>query len=216
MLVKEYYVYVLYRWDYTPMYVGMGKNDRWLWHEINHGFIDKGNKHKAYSVNKTLRILGKVPKIKIRIGLTKNEAVAIEKMLIKAIGRYPNGPLVNRTDGGEGHSNPSAEARKKFSDIHRGKPMHPNAKKALVEYWTGRKPSVEKRAKISATLTGYKRSEEEIRKSAENRRGAQRSDEARQRMREAAIRRCQSESVREELSERGMLGAQARWGTTKS
>src|SRR5882672_7044787 len=190
--VKEYYVYVLYRWNYTPMYVGMGRNDRWLWHESSNGLVDKGNKHKVNSIKKTLRILGEVPKIKLRVGLTRAEAGKIEIMLIKAIGRYPNGLLVNRTAGGEGVSAPSPDAKRKMIAPRLGKPMYPNVRKHFIDYWIGRSKSEEQKEKISTSLTGYKRSEEEVRKSAEKRRGAVRTEEACQKMREAALKRCQS------------------------
>jgi hypothetical protein len=49
-------------------------------------------------------ILGEVPYVKVREHITEAEAFETEIALIKAIGRFPFGPLVNMTDGGEGSS----------------------------------------------------------------------------------------------------------------
>lgn len=102
------YVYVIFRPDGHPCYVGKGKGNRW-------------NNHRTRSTNPHLaRIVAKaggdLPKVKVRQGLTDEAAFAIERALIAAIGREANGgALVNMTDGGDGLLNPSEVTRAKMS-----------------------------------------------------------------------------------------------------
>lgn len=212
MMKREHYVYVLLRWDFTPMYVGMGKGRRWLWHESAHGLADKCNLHKANSVKKTLSILGEVPKAKVAESLSVDEAKLIEMIMIAALGRTPFGVLVNRTDGGDGVFNLPQDALDRVAAGRLGKPMYPKAQAALLQYWRTHSQSPEQRAKISAAAIGRKVPREAVERSAAKRTGAKRSEEAKQLMREAAIKRYASHEARAALSERGHLGALARWG----
>lgn len=94
-----FYVYVLFRPNGIPCYVGKGKNARWIAHEragCNHS-----NKHLARII---VNAGGALPKIKVREGLTEAEAIETEIALIAAIGRGNYGPLVNLTNGGDGIS----------------------------------------------------------------------------------------------------------------
>jgi hypothetical protein len=95
-----FYVYILFREDgETPFYVGKGGFDRWLQHERA--------AHKRGSLKNdiilSMRAAGVlvVPKLKIAEGLTSRQAAELEVATIARIGRYPNGPLVNLTKGGE-------------------------------------------------------------------------------------------------------------------
>lgn len=85
--------------DYEPFYVGKGFGNRAFDH-INEKRIV--NTHKSGKINKIKKI-GLSPIIFfIKENLTDKEAISIEILLIKKIGRYPNGPLTNLTDGGDG------------------------------------------------------------------------------------------------------------------
>jgi hypothetical protein len=96
---RRFYVYLLFDFLGRPRYVGKGTGNRWLQHERR---AAARNIHKNRIVAKTTRVLGEVPKIKVQENLTEPEAFALEVALIKAIGRYPVGPLCNMTDGGDG------------------------------------------------------------------------------------------------------------------
>ena len=90
----HFYIYVAFRLDGSPCYVGKGKGHRWrahLWRSHNRqlrGIVSRSG--------------GDIPIVIVRNGLTEQQAFECEVAFIAAIGRYPNGPLVNHTDGGEG------------------------------------------------------------------------------------------------------------------
>lgn len=92
-----YYVYMYLREDSTPYYVGKGKGNRYK------------EKHTV-SIPSFDRI------VIVKDSLTDQEAIALEKELIKFYGRKDigTGILRNLTDGGEG-SNPGPESRKRMS-----------------------------------------------------------------------------------------------------
>jgi hypothetical protein len=99
MIRSVFYVYVLFDWLGLPRYVGKGSGDRWFDHEMK---TDDHNPLKNSFIEQTWLVLGEIPKIKLREHLTEAEAIATEIALIAAIGRYPEGPLFNQTNGGEG------------------------------------------------------------------------------------------------------------------
>lgn len=136
---RDYYVYVLFRRDNgQPFYIGYGKGRRWLDHEQEARCAPgrhRRNNHKINIILSMLRDGLDVPKIKIAEHLNISDAQNTEKAFIAAIGRYPNGPLVNLTDGGEGVPGLPEGTRQKFSASNRGKI-----------------PTPEHRAKISAGI----------------------------------------------------------------
>lgn len=96
---RDFYVYVLFDWLGVPRYVGKGKGGRMYIHERE---SDPRNWMKNEFIELTVQMLDEVPKLKVREKLLENEAFETEIALIAAIGRFPAGPLVNMTDGGEG------------------------------------------------------------------------------------------------------------------
>jgi hypothetical protein len=107
-----FYVYVCFRTNGTPCYVGKGKGNRWK-------TTYKRTKN-TYLRRIVERCGGSLPTVVIRSNLTEIEAFEIEMAFIRAIGRRDLGlgPLANRTDGGEGLSGHvfSAATRKILSD----------------------------------------------------------------------------------------------------
>lgn len=113
--IGEFYVYALLRLDGSPFYIGKGKGDRWLHHE-RYGSC---NKHLVSIITNSG---GTVPKIKLVEGVSSSEAAALEIAIIAMLGRHPDGPLVNLTDGGDGkvgYATPQ-ETRIKIGRAHAG------------------------------------------------------------------------------------------------
>lgn len=145
----EFYVYLLYRPDGRPCYVGKGKGDRWF----HHG--KRGHRSKNLHLLRIIKLAGgSLRKEKIADGLSEADAFALEIATISNIGRRVNGgPLVNMTDGGEGVSGHrhSAETRAKLGIAATGK-----------KYRLGMKASDETRAKQSLKKIGSKQSPDHV------------------------------------------------------
>ena len=158
----NFYVYILYRpWNGTPCYVGKGKNQRWREHEKlgpRHY-----NKHLWHTIQKAG---GSLPCVKVAEGLTNSQAVSIEKVLIKILGRNPGDLLVNLTDGGEGaQGRKMTEAqRKRNGEIHRNKKMSEEDKALRRQHVRDRlaagfvfRHSEETKQRLSEMKKGWKR-----------------------------------------------------------
>ncbi len=152
----DYYVYVLFRWNGLPFYVGRGRGRRitnHLW------YAQSGRKtHCANIIREILRSGQKeFPKLKVAEGLSQAKARDYEIAWIAAIGREINGGLlVNLTDGGDGQCGyiPSLEARAKNGAAHRGKKRSPQAKANIIAGLTGRTMLPQHKAKQAAARIG--------------------------------------------------------------
>lgn len=162
---KRFYVYLIFRPDGRPCYVGKGQGNRWCRHEWR-----STNPHLANIIKAAG---GTLPKTRIADGLTEAEAFALEKKTIVQIGREVNGgPLVNLTDGGEGVSGLrfSAEARERLSRIRLGNKssvgriVSPETRAKMRAAKVGRRLRPEHREKIGNALRGRKRPPEVGRK----------------------------------------------------
>jgi hypothetical protein len=169
----KHYVYALYREDgVTPFYIGMGCGDRWLDHEryIN---TRKDNPHKVNIIKSMLDKGMKVPKKKLAVGLSREQAFSIEIELISKIGRTcEGGPLVNVTAGGEvGNTSTgrvfSEETRAKLSASKKGRKASEETRAKMSSIAKDRKYSDETRAKMSESKKGHILSEEGRRKVSE-------------------------------------------------
>ena len=178
-MFTDFYVYVLYRLDGTPCYVGKGRGDRWLSHERRKSFRNARLRDIVMEWRAAER---PVEKIKIFENLKEADAFYFEEYLIRRLGRqFVGGPLVNMTDGGEGESGKiytpetiakmraaakgrvmPQEQRDKISAALKGRPKTPEhaAKVGLANLgkkrpFKNRPPlSAEHKAKVSAKLTG--------------------------------------------------------------
>lgn len=116
------YIYGNIIFDYEPMYIGKGHNNR-----MNiHLQIAKSTKITKFDNSKFIYKLKKLLLqehtpiiIKIFDNLFEEEAFEVERFYIKWIGRQDlkTGYLYNLSDGGDGHSNRSPETIKKISRI---------------------------------------------------------------------------------------------------
>lgn len=96
---RDFYVYALLREDGTPFYVGKGKGRRCRTHQ----WVQKTERTpKASIIRRLLKTRGAVETVKLAEGLTEAEAFVLERETITNLGRHPNGPLHNLTEGGEG------------------------------------------------------------------------------------------------------------------
>jgi hypothetical protein len=107
-----YYVYVLWRPERVPFYVGKGTGRRLFQHEAE--------TWNGTSVSHKLNVIRHIRKQGKAVGYTfdgffeeERAALARERALIAWYGRHDlkSGPLTNQIDGGEGASNPSAESQ---------------------------------------------------------------------------------------------------------
>ncbi len=112
-LALPFYVYVLHKPDGTPFYVGKGIGQRVLHH------VSEARNHATRLTHKlnTIRAIERRGEA-VLYSLSgafgdEREAHQHEMLLIRQLGRFDLGlgPLTNQTDGGEGGSNPSLEAR---------------------------------------------------------------------------------------------------------
>ena len=170
-----FYVYIIFRLDGSPCYVGKGKGNRWR----AHGWF--GARH----ANKRLgRIFAKastdLPIVKIRENLTHEQAIEIEAAFIKAIGWGHNGPLANMNDGGEGNIGwvPSAKTRDRIAKSN-----------------TGRKDTAEARLKKSLASKGKPKSPSHRAAIGKGNCGKVMSDIAIERMSHSAFKRSQKTSL---------------------
>jgi hypothetical protein len=156
MMSADCYVYRIDALDFTPVYIGAGRDGRWL-------------RNRKQSPNKRLAELvaagGARPPVKIREGITKIEAFAAEVELIALYGRADLGlgTLLNLTNGGAGAAGyiKSAEHRAAISAAARN--MSVEHREKLSAAWLGKKrgpQSAEHRAKLRAANLGRELSAE--------------------------------------------------------
>ena len=163
LVLRRFYCYILFYPDGTPFYVGKGQGARWEKHWTDSYCV----RSKKNAIINKIKASGKeMPKVKVAEGLTSDEALAVERALIAAIGRFPNGPLANQTDGGEGPAGriQSVEEIAKRVAANTGKKRTPEQIAKFVAARTGVPLTAEHRASISAVQKGKKRSPESIEK----------------------------------------------------
>lgn len=159
-----YYVYVLFRETLQPFYIGFGKGDRWKQHEIGHNSKEP-NSYKNNIIRDMIKRGFDIPKNKIAEGLTKAEAVALEIKMIGEIGRWPDGPLVNATSGGDGVRDMTPELIARISrKVSAG--LKGNQRRKGIPH------SAETKARVSALLKGRPASQNTRMALLGNKRGA--------------------------------------------
>lgn len=94
---RNHYVYLYFRLNGVPVYVGQGKGDRWKCHKKP---SPKGKNLHLWNLIQSAKALGKpLPVVIFRSNLTVEESIELEALLIEWYGREARGgPLVNQTD----------------------------------------------------------------------------------------------------------------------
>lgn len=137
------YIYDDLIFNYEPIYIGKGKNNRCKKH-LNLRFIIEN--YFYHKLNNMINEGFQPEIVIIKDNITEDEAFLYEIEFIKKIGKSIDhkGTLTNLTDGGEGRSGSvvSIETRKKLSDIKTGIKMkyynsiyHPMKNKSFDEYF---------------------------------------------------------------------------------
>lgn len=168
---SDFYVYVLFLSDgITPFYVGKGRNGRWLMHEVTgRSRRSTNNLQRDVIIWDILDRGESLQKVKIAENLTDFEALRLEIDLIRLIGRSPNGPLVNATNGGEGTAGRknAEKTRQRMSDAAKKRGISADhMAKMLASPTRGRwgPHSAETIAKMKAAKIGIPRSADTIEK----------------------------------------------------
>jgi hypothetical protein len=157
------YRYGEYEFDYEPFYVGKGRSNGYritnhLWEAYNH---KDSNSHKCNVIRKIKRDTGQNPiTLKYRDNiLIEQDSFDLEKDLIKTIGRIDlkTGPLVNKTDGGEGQigslrtkrwrRNQSKRMQGKNNPNYNGKGHHKDTGKKISKSKTGKSTALKGKPK---------------------------------------------------------------------
>lgn len=148
------YKYDNYLFEFEPIYIGKGKNDRDKIHisrVIKNHFI--AGKNPFYDKLNSILKLNKIPLIlKLNFYENEKEALQNEKYLIELIGRkdLKTGTLLNLTEGGIGgdtFSNKTEEEKSKITEKRRnsmlgknkGKQMSEEQKEYYRQLYTGKK-----------------------------------------------------------------------------
>jgi hypothetical protein len=181
-ILPRFYVYILYRPDGRPFYVGKGQGNRIHAHE---SFARNGYKARRYSIiRKIWREGGEVLKQKVFETESEDEAYDMERYLIASIGREN---LANENDGGTWNYGyrPSVEVRAKMSRSMRGVKHSPEWHAKVQAAKIGKPRSEACKAKIRERLTGRTLPPEHVEAAAAGHRGQVRSEETKRRISEA-------------------------------
>lgn len=130
-MIDRFYVYSLCFPNGEAFYIGKGNGSRKDFHtwEVkrnleNNSYFNYGNKYKKRTIRKILLSSLKPLVVIIKKNLTNEEAIELERAMIKKIGRDR---LTNLTDGGEG-----TEGFKK--SLKESKKQSSRQKKAIIRY----------------------------------------------------------------------------------
>ena len=200
MEIRKAYVYVIFRPDGRPCYVGKGSGDRWL---IHHRLgIRHWNGHLAAIFRKAEEEKQELPIVKIKEFLTDKEAFDAEVSLIAAIGRGRSGPLTNLTAGGDGAKDISQETKDKISKKLTGIPLSEETKAKISERHKKNEKVLRHIEDLASKSRGRALSPAHIEKSRIARIGKKRSLEACARMSEAQKKREHKPMTEEALQRR--------------
>jgi excinuclease UvrABC nuclease subunit len=144
----RFYVYVLCRPNGKPFYVGKGSGLR---HHVHETEARSGcHCHRCNVIRKIWRAGGEVQRYIVFTTNDEAEALAYE---IETIALYGRHNLTNKTDGGEGASNPSADVRSRRSATEKATKSTPEMRAALREQARAVWANPENRARHAAAIS---------------------------------------------------------------
>ena len=147
---------------FEPFYVGKGKGRRSKEHAREAFRAGVANSYKTNKIKKIISSGYEVRYKHTTKTLSEKEALDLERVLIKAIGRIDlkTGPLCNLSTGGE-YPTAGPLTGKKISAAKKGVPIHSEEeKKRISERLTGRPVSQKTREKMRLSQVGKSHSEE--------------------------------------------------------
>lgn len=147
----KFYVYELRDTEGKPFYVGKGSGRRMHDHiyKARHG----QQTHRAAKIRQILSTGSTVVAVIVFQTNDEQEAFAEERRLIALYGRDT---LTNKTDGGDGLSNPSLEVREKIAQMRRSSQASDITRQRQRDAKIGTHRTEETKRKISRTNTGRK------------------------------------------------------------
>ena len=152
----EFYTYIYYDVDGTPLYVGKGKDKRAFKHmcsKTHLGNVLRKREREGHDIQPIITYHD-----------TEEAAMNEERRLIAEIGRADlgKGPLLNVADGGEGAagSRRSAEFKANLSKLHTGKPKSAETRAKMSAHAKTRRQSEETKERIRQVRLGTTQSEE--------------------------------------------------------
>lgn len=127
-LMDSFYVYIIFRPNGVPCYVGKGSGNRWRHHNRQRLGHPNAQMAGVYAAAGNAPL----PVVMLHQDLAEETALEYERVLILAIGRADRGcgPLLNHTDGGDGVTagGHSQEALAKMSAASRNRKITPEAR----------------------------------------------------------------------------------------
>ncbi|MCC7253835.1 hypothetical protein [Hyphomicrobium sp.] len=154
--MREHYVYALYDIAGVAFYIGAGKGERMLSHVRKaRSFARQYPASSKYAFIVDCIDRGFAPEgLKIADGLSRSEAMSLERDLISLIGRrdLETGPLLNSCEGGHGIKNFSPETRALIAERTRAAMADPALRQRLSAKAKERMAQPERRQALSENV----------------------------------------------------------------
>jgi hypothetical protein len=177
-------------------------------------YIGKGSKERAFSKHHNSPPPKKNYIVFLEQNLSEVGALALERRYIKWWGRKDLGfgILNNKTDGGEGITNPSTITREKLSNAKRNESAETRLKRSIAAKNRLRNPcSIETKEKISKSNVGRKRLDESKKKMSDAAKGKIKSIETKEKIKKKLENRPKPVTTCTKCGKVGGISAMIRW-----
>ena len=177
-------------------------------------YIGKGSKERAFSKHHNSQPPKKNYIVFLEQNLSEVGALALERRYINWWGRKDlgSGILNNKTDGGEGITNPSTITREKLSNAKRNESAETRLKRSIAAKNRLRNPcSIETKEKISKSNVGRKRLDESKKKMSDAAKGKIKSIETKEKIKKKLENRPKPVTTCTKCGKVGGISAMIRW-----